>query len=399
MKKKKVAIIGRGTAGCMAAAFFNKHTSADVEWYFDSNIRPQAVGEGSNLVLPKRLNECLNFSYRDMPLIDGTIKTGIYKENWGQDQAPFMHDFPSPHVALHFNANKLQDYVHSKLSSEVSVIDRNVSSGDVDADFILDCSGTPKDFSDCVSSEYIPVNAAYVTQCYWDYPRFDYTLTIARPYGWVFGIPLKNRCSIGYLYNSNINTEEEVVEDVLQVMEQYGLTPSSDTNKLSFKNYRRSDNFKGNVAYSGNASFFLEPIEATSFSTSDAVNVAASLHWFNGTSKEHAQLQYDAILDANESIIMLHYAAGSKFKTPFWDYATERGRLCIENSSDAFKYMLSNISKPTASQTYTDAFTYPSPTYLDFHATHSAWWEGSFAQNVEGLFGGSYPNVQALKAA
>jgi hypothetical protein len=244
--------------------------------------------------------------------------------------------------------------VHSKLSSEVSVIDKNVSPDDVDADFILDCSGTPKDFSDCVDSKYIPVNAAYVTQCYWDYPRFDYTLTIARPYGWVFGIPLKNRCSIGYLYNSNINTEEEVVED---------------------------------VAYSGNASFFLEPIEATSFSTSDAVNVAASLHWFDGVSKDYAQLQYDAILDANESIIMLHYAAGSRFKTPFWDYATERGKLCIENSSNGFKYMLSNLSKPTASQTYAEMFTYPNPASLDLHATHSAWWEGSFSQNVEGLFG------------
>ena len=48
----KVAVVGRGTAGCMSAAYFTQWSGVEVDWYFDPNIKPQAVGEGSNLTLP-----------------------------------------------------------------------------------------------------------------------------------------------------------------------------------------------------------------------------------------------------------------------------------------------------------------------------------------------------------
>jgi tryptophan halogenase len=189
----------------------------------------------------------------------------------------------------------------------------------------MDCSGKPQDYDAFNMSECIPVNSVHVTQCYWDAPRFQYTLTIARPYGWVFGIPLQNRCSIGYLYNKDINTLDEVKEDVKNIFEQYNLTPSEHTNSFGFKNYTRKENFTDRIAYNGNSSFFLEPIEATSIATMDMLNRGAFDIWFNGKSPTQTCNEYTEALEEIEHVIMLHYFAGSIFKTPFWEYATERG--------------------------------------------------------------------------
>lgn len=380
----KIAVIGKGTAGCISALTMKYYMDAEVDWYFDPAIKPQAVGEGSTLAMPKVLNDTINFSAKDFSEVDATIKTGIYKLDWGNTGKPFLHDFPAPHTAIHFNANKLQDYVHEKLKDHVNVIEKNVKAEEIDADYILDCSGRPSSYDDYDKSDYIPVNSVYVTQCYWDFPRFNYTLAIARPYGWVFGIPLQNRCSVGYMYNSSINTLEEVKEDVKHVFEKFSLEPSNDTNAFSFNNYKRKFNFDGNIAYNGNASFFLEPLEATSFGCVDNINTVAELFWFRGISKEEAETRYQSIINASEYIIMLHYFAGSSFKTDFWEFAQERGVRCIENSDPAMKYMMDNCHTPAALGCYRDVFTFPNRSH-QFSALYSAWWEGSFAQNMEGL--------------
>lgn len=382
---KKIAVVGKGTAGCMSAAFYRNRTNCEIEWYFDPNIKPQSVGEGSNLVLPSRLNEWFAFGARDYDKVDATIKTGIYKQNWGRNMKPFLHDFPSPSVALHFSAPKLQEYIHHKLQEHVTIKQMNVDTQDIDADFIIDCTGKPITYESHKQSDYIPVNSVYVTQCFWDYPKFNHTLTIARPYGWVFGIPLANRCSIGYMYNKDINTLEEVMADVQNIFDEYNLEPSETTNAFSFKNYRRRNNIEGNIAYNGNASFFLEPLEATSFSTVDSVNTIIDRHWFHGSSLELSNQRYDEWITSNESIIMLHYYAGSDFKTPFWDYAQERGQKCIENSSESFKYMLAHSVEPQGLGTYHNYFPEQFIPSEEFQATYASWWEGSFAQNKIGL--------------
>ena len=58
------------------------------------------------------------------------------------------------------------------------------------------------------------------------------------------GIPLQNRCSIGYMYNNKINSLEEVKEDVKNIFEEFNLQPSETTNAFSFKNYYRNTNFE-----------------------------------------------------------------------------------------------------------------------------------------------------------
>ena len=324
---KKLAVIGRGTAGIISAAHFFRWTDFEIDWYFDSSIKPQAVGEGTTLTFPRELFNYCNFNILDLESIDGTLKGGITKKNWGKYGHKFMHTFPPCNHGYHFNAVRLQEFIFNKLKNEkrINIIDTKINHDEIDANYIVDCSGKPDNYDDFVHSEYIPVNAAYVTQCYWSGAKFQHTLAIAKPHGWVFGIPLLNRCSIGYMYNSNISSLDEIKDDVKTIFEDYGLMPSDHTNHLSFKNYYRKKNFTERVCYNGNASFFLEPLEATSITV-----MTSNVRWFydvivNNFSTDYANEEYLKYLYDIEGIIMMHYASGSIYDTEFWKFGKERG--------------------------------------------------------------------------
>jgi hypothetical protein len=239
----------------------------------------------------------------------------------------------------------------------------------------MDCSGKPKSYDEFNLTESIPVNAVHVTHCYWDHAKFQHTLTLARPYGWVFGIPLQNRCSIGYMYNSNINTLEEVKQDVLQVFADYNLTPSTDYNTFGFKNYYKKQNFTDRIAYNGNASFFLEPLEATSLALMISICKMSHDIWFNGIDPSKYNNNYVKSLKEIETMIMLHYFAGSVFKTPFWDFAQERGARIVSEANRNIKF-----KEFVAHSKYDrDALSkLPGGTY-------GTWAKHSFKQNLENL--------------
>ena len=59
----KIAVIGKGTAGCMAASYFANHHSAQIDWYYDPSTPAQSVGEGSTLPFPTTLFNELNIGY------------------------------------------------------------------------------------------------------------------------------------------------------------------------------------------------------------------------------------------------------------------------------------------------------------------------------------------------
>lgn len=338
---KKLSIIGKGTAGCFSLTHFLKWTDWEIEWVYDPSIKTQPVGEGSNLLLPAALFDNIGFDPNDLDKIDGTLKLGLKKQNWGTKNQTFYHFFKPGNVGYHFNALKLQSYLAEKLESNprISFLEKNINSYDsIDSNFILDCSGKPSQFDDYFITDYIPVNHVHVTQCFWDYPRFQYTLTIARPYGWVFGIPLKNRCAIGYLFNSNINSLDEIKEDVKFIFEEYNLTPSEMTNTFGFKNYYRHENFGERISYNGNASFFLEPLEATSIHFMDFCHRHALSVWTNQLNLETANRKYLDYIRETENVIMLHYYAGSPFKTKFWEFAQNRGNLNINSATTNFKF-------------------------------------------------------------
>lgn len=366
---KKLAIIGKGTVGCLALGHFLKYTDWEIDWIFDSNAPTTAVGEGTTAVIPTKLWEFFDWSWNDLHEIHSTVKTGIHKVNWGKKNKVFTHPFPTHITGIHFNAIEFQNKVFESINNHprVNVIDRLVTNPhDVDADHVLMCSGTPRDFSNYNIHNNIPVNSAYVTQCYWDHPRFDYTLTIARPYGWVFGIPLVNRCAIGYLYNKDITSLDLVKEDVKNIFEEYNLEPSDVTNSLTFRNYSRKKNFTNKVVYNGNASFFLEPLEATSTTQAFYVNRHAWGIWNGRRTAEEAEEMFKFELSSIEGMICLHYMAGSQFDNEFWRYAKELGENKIKSEIENKTYFIDNLidaMNKNYEKTINDVGTWPRRSY------------------------------------
>lgn len=374
---KKLSIVGRGTVGCFSLTHFLKHTDWQIDWIFDPNKPTTSVGEGTTLTFPQELANNIEWKQENLLELGGTLKQGAYKINWGTSNS-YLHGFPLDRTAIHMNAVKFQKAIYDsfKDNPRVNIVEQNVfDPNELDSDYVMVCDGTPKNYNDFNLHKNIPVNCAHVVQCYWDYPRFTYTLTIARPYGWVFGIPLQNRCSIGYIYNKEITTLQEVQNDLKYIFEEYNLTPQETALNLNFKNYSRTKNYDGRICYNGNASFFLEPLEASSLATSSFVNRQTWDLWAGNITEEQANKNYVEELNSVEAMLCMHYMAGSKWNNNFWDYAQKLGEEKIKTE---FREN-SNWSKYVWFSTYTNRLMQDS---------FGSWGQWSYKMNIEklGLF-------------
>lgn len=357
---KKVSIIGKGTAGCITALnFYN--LGYNIDWYYDSSIPPLSVGEGTDLVLPRFLSEKLNLNYDDLSMFDAHYKQGIEKLNWGKNN--FTHWFGLGQMALHLNANKLQNYITAYLKNKVNIIEKRVKHEELNS-YIIDCTG--KMNQDDYVETPIPVNSVYLSNCSWDKPRFNKTLCVAKTHGWVFLIPLQNRCSVGYLYNKECSSFSEIQTETKEILKEYNLVRDIE-NHLTFENYYRKINFTENVSYNGNSSFFLEPLEATSLNTT--VRVAGQIYnILEGGDIEFQNNQYKNFIDETIDIIMLHYLNRPKFvpnENDFWSMANEKA-----NEWFSMRYK-----------------TYPKINLITEEGSlnYSTWYDGSFKQNLTGL--------------
>ena len=344
---KKLTVVGKGAVGSLAVAHFLYYTDWEIEWIYDENIPTASVGEATNFIVPNNLYWTLNFRNDDLLQMNGTAKLGISKKGWSKQD--YFHAFGCGLTAMHFTAKELQDSIFNKVKDnpQLTITKGHVDNPEeLDSDFVMMCVGSPKETNkqEFEILKNIPVNSAYVTQCDWDYAKFQYSLTDAMPNGWVFGIPLQNRIAIGYMYNDTLTSLDEVKQDVQQVFSDYNLMPSNKTTELHFESYYRKQNFTPKVVYNGNASFFLEPLEATSTGLSVRIMRLAWDLWNEILTPEECQIQYKKAIDEIESMILLHYMAGSKYKSKFWNKAKKTAKTKIkkefENKTEWAKFVL-----------------------------------------------------------
>jgi hypothetical protein len=158
---------------------------------------------------------------------------------------------------------------------------------------------------------------------------------------------------VGYLYNHEITTLDQVKADVENVFDELCVTPTETTNSFHFNNYVRKKLVDGRAVYAGNSGFFLEPMEATTLDCVDRV-----LNCVNGNPlQEFYNPVLKLLFQEVEYFIMMHYAAGSRWNNEFWDFATERGRLAMEEAmSIPFFNDLYTKGKPSQSIAYSVYF-------------------------------------------
>lgn len=331
---RTLAVVGRGSAGALAVLYFLKETDWNIKWYFDSTIPPTSVGEATNLSVPSLLARTIGMNHDALLEMGGHVKQGIWKKYWGNN-SDFLHPFPVLSAAMHFTSKGLHEYLFNyvKDNPRIQVIEQHVDDPEeLDADHVLVCNGTPKNIDEeFIIKDSVPVNAVYVTQCHWNHPQFSYSLTHAMKHGWVFGIPLQKRASIGYMYNSDYATLDEIKEEVKKIFEDYDLVPSEETTHMTFQSRIRRNNFGPKVVYNGNASFFLEPLEATSLGFTININRLAKDLWLDRRTLKSCQKEYEAELEGIEAMIMMHYMSGSIYDTPFWKDTQQKATEYIEN--------------------------------------------------------------------
>ncbi|MFK7768718.1 MAG: tryptophan 7-halogenase [Mariniblastus sp.] len=342
----RVVIVGGGTAGHMALAHVSNHwPDVELVHIFDSRRPTIGVGEGTTPDFIQWLGT-IGISFDDLVShCNATRKRGLSFEGWGKHNSYFEHEFlPRSQQAVHFSAAKLPELLASR--SKFSRIDDSVQTIETQTDcaiittekgqrvkagLVIDARGFPRELgSDIHSFDWVTTDSALVTKTPTTY-ELTITRSIARKFGWVFCIPLRNETSFGYVYNSTICTQAEVKKDFDRFLNEQNVSQPTDFRCLKFPNFVRGDVFDGHVFHIGNCASFLEPLEATAIGVI-VLQLQLLLHWREQTNLNMSnQLATERINRIHEDTLLKisvfiawHYSAGSQFETPFWQIAADR---------------------------------------------------------------------------
>jgi len=346
----KIAVLGRGNAGCLTALhfeYFKRFVKKNIEvsLIFDSKIPTLTVGQATTLELPKIIWQALGTDYySNSKDLDYTLKTGIMYEGWGKVNDKIFHPFGLGHYALHYDTQKFQNHIINNSNFDVKVVDKYVDDyNKIDADYVFDCRGWPKDFSNY--EELInPLNAVVCSNLPMGKKEVDWTRAVATPDGWAFYIPLHDTVSVGYMYNSNITSKKTAISNFKKQFKVDHIRES-----FPFKQYiAKEPVIDDRVILNGNMLFFLEPLESTS--------VATYIQWNRYVYESIVNKSYDLKTASNlikdytnkvQNFILWHYAAGSKYDTKFWSYAKDLANNNI-NDSDFVEVMRYSANKDYA---------------------------------------------------
>ncbi len=337
----KIAILGAGNAGCISALHFQHFGRAhgvEIDIYHSPVEHPmEKVGQGTTLAPLLYFESILGTNWYNNN-IGATFKSGILYENWGKKNDKIFHPFTKDAMSMHYVPSLLSKAVLE--SGVYNVIEKTINDpeSEVDADWIIDCRG--KDRKGEI--EYLPLknplNSALLYRKAGRDPDLHYTRTVATPNGWAFVIPNQDSVSYGYLYNDTITSTQVARADFL---ERFDL-PETDGSNLKFDNYIAKDVCVGDrTILNGNRCAFLEPLEATSTAFYQKVCQVAwdyinQVDNIQGTSvhghshkpllptradKEYMNDHIHGAMQQVETFVLWHYQNGSKFDTPFWEYA------------------------------------------------------------------------------
>ena len=320
MPKRKIAIIGAGNAGCISALhfYFYARDLFEIEIYHSPEKHPiERVGQGTILSPMTLITSFFGGNWYDNNNIGATFKTGIFYEGWGKSKDEFFHPFPMSNMSMHFVPQKLSNAVLTCGLFKVKEQTIDDPEKEIDADIIIDCRGKNNRDKDNYEPLINPLNSCLLYKKEGRDPNLIYTRSVTTPNGWTFIILNIDSVSYGYLYNNNITSKEDATEDFL---ERFNL-PEIDGD-LTFENYIAKNICVGERTFlNGNRCGFLEPLEATSTRFYQTVCKSVYDYMDGLMNRQHVNKYVRDEMFRLETFIMWHYQFGSKYNSPFWDYA------------------------------------------------------------------------------
>jgi hypothetical protein len=231
-------------------------------------------------------------------------------------------------IAVSKRVRYIDDEVENVITNEEGYITglQTVSKDIYDTDFVFDCSGFKrliigKHFNAPWKSyqDSLPVNKAmpfFIDHDNTNVP--PYTEAIAMKHGWVWKIPVEGRFGCGYVYDSDLVSDEQILEEI---RETFGSDIESPRT-FEFKAGRYETPWVKNCVAIGLSAGFIEPLEATSIMTSVLAlgefipntlgNILKDEYYINRYNKYVTKVQDDTF-----DFVFLHYLT-KREDTEFW---------------------------------------------------------------------------------
>ncbi len=355
---RKVAVVGRGTAGSLAAAAVSRlHPDPDHELHhiYDSRIPTLGVGEGTWPSLLPYLEQLTNLSDETIQRsVNGTRKYGLAFEGWGVRNRNFIHSFVPEKVSYgyHLSADLMGELLRKSANArhiDAKVLDIAKVDGGALVEFdgmpperydlVFDARGFPRELHPDrhINVPFIPTNTAIIRRCpaiveeEGDGPvlQHTYTRSIARPHGWVAVIPLTTHTAYGYIFNRDISSPAEVEADFDALLEADGVAEFEPSAVIQFPNFIHRQIYDGTVCRIGNAAAFVEPLQATTIAAAQLqIGMILQTRLHRPVERlEHDTPAVNRFLVKNMVYYGLfvgwHYHRGSKFESAFWRHARD----------------------------------------------------------------------------
>ena len=377
---EKIAVVGRGTAGSLAAASIVRalpNHEYELHHIYDSRIPVIGVGEGSWPSLVLQLHELTNLPHETIQRrLKGTRKYGVAFENWGCRHQHFIHYFTPPQVsyAYHLSADLLAGILEEATAAQhidanVLAI-RRVDDGaviDFDGrssqryDLVFDARGFPKEIvpEEHIDISFIPTNTAVIRRCpaiieeQQELPAVEHTYTraVARPHGWVFVIPLTAHTSYGYIFNRDVTSLSDVEADFDAFLSADHVSEFEQRAVLQFPNFVHRQMYDGVIARVGNAAAFMEPLEATAIVSAQMqigmvlqMRLNRPIELLERDSPVVNRFLVNNVLSYG-LFVGWHYSCGSEYDTEFWRYARDNAWPTHKSVADPIRVDCSALEK------------------------------------------------------
>ena len=222
---------------------------------------------------------------------------------------------------------------------------------EVEGDLFIDCSGMRALLiGDALGigyehwNQWLLCDRAMAVPCASVSPLTPYTRSTARTAGWQWRIPLQHRIGNGYVYSSDLISDEAAAETLLGNLDGEAM---ADPRPVRFAPGRRLKAWDKNVIAIGLSSGFLEPLESTSIHLiQTGINRILALFPAQGFAEpdieeynRQSRFEYEDVRD----FIIAHYKVTRRSGEPFWDHVRTmdvpdslRDRLELFRSSGRF---------------------------------------------------------------
>ena len=387
--KIKIAMLGAGTASCVAmATMIYKHKSKELTsskyWHIrfeiditcihDPDIAIFPVGESISPIVHEVIRVATGYSYyNDVHEFDETARWGT-KNFWNKAGEDFSIIYKDP--GIHANAAKLApglmkrfnnlDYfreIHDTVKEIVQ--DKNkvsiVGSKNIyrDFDYVFDCRGFPDETSLHDGSYSFPgfksINAVLLYQDFKNYGE-EFTSAYVHENGWMFGVPLEHRKAFGYTYNSEITSEEDAINNFLENLNYYvGLKDVAvdKIKKVKWSQFYKNTIIDGRVITIGNKLYFFDPqmgvpLHFVYSKVSDFLDIVNRAPKFD---LSFIQTKFNALYKKHmgelQDVLPINYAGKTKINSPFWNLKQKEAYDFLQNSESFYKwYKNTKMGKP-----------------------------------------------------